>query len=167
MSKLSVKRGIHKQSHCPQNCDISHAIWLKFYPDDPILDGEVIHHKDENHDNNKKCNLQKMTIAEHNSLHSKGNKHMLGKKHTKKSKAKMSAIRKVIQFGDKNPFYGKTHTPKECRKISRRLKKNNPMSNPIHVETMKKAQKFSRDRKIANANVNQFFGGLKLMENVI
>ncbi|KKN56728.1 hypothetical protein LCGC14_0569570 [marine sediment metagenome] len=28
----------------------SHIVWNVHHPDDPILPGEVIHHKDENHD---------------------------------------------------------------------------------------------------------------------
>jgi len=48
---------VKKLHICRNDCDPSHKVWNKYYPDDPIFDGECIHHKDFNHDNNKKYNL--------------------------------------------------------------------------------------------------------------
>lgn len=51
--------------------DISQYYWNLYYPNDKIVhgDGNVIHHKNENHRDNSKYNLQKMTRSEHYIWH--------------------------------------------------------------------------------------------------
>jgi len=41
------------------------VMWEKYHPDDPILPGEVIHHNNMVKDDNRKCNLEKLTVSEH------------------------------------------------------------------------------------------------------
>ena len=50
------------------------VVWNKYYPDDQVKDGEVIHHKDGNKNNDSPENLVKMTDLEHRSFHMKGAK---------------------------------------------------------------------------------------------
>jgi|TARA_Y100000310_G_C20343434_1_gene650907 hypothetical protein len=72
----------------------SHIVWNEHNPDDKIGRGnykDVIHHRDGNHDNNNISNLQKMTHGKHKSLHAKGHKWWVGKKHTKETKKKIGA----------------------------------------------------------------------------
>ena len=49
----------------------AYYVWTITHPDDPILKGECIHHKDEDKENDSPDNLEKMTCFEHKSLHSK------------------------------------------------------------------------------------------------
>lgn len=59
-----------------------------------IYDGYHIHHKDFDKSNNTIDNLTMLTHAEHKALHNKGNKNMLGKKHSDKTKELMSKAKK-------------------------------------------------------------------------
>lgn len=45
----------------------SHYIWNLNHPEDPVLPGEIVHHKDHNCQNDNISNLQKRTDAEHRS----------------------------------------------------------------------------------------------------
>ncbi len=75
---------------CKSHCDVSHKYWDKYFPNDPILVGEVIHHKDFDHDNNKKYNLQKMMDSAHKILHATGKNHPLyGTQHSEETKRKI------------------------------------------------------------------------------
>lgn len=51
---------------------LHHVIWEEHYPNDPVLEGEVVHHIDGNPRNNCITNLQKITRAEHMELHQAG-----------------------------------------------------------------------------------------------
>lgn len=103
----------------------SHIIWNRHNPDDRIereYNGRgknkfVIHHKDENHDNNNIKNLEKMTFKKHSILHYKNNpqvgitiemknKGFTGRKHTEESKRKTS-----------KSLLGRKHTEETKRKI--------------------------------------------------
>jgi hypothetical protein len=111
----------------------SHKIWNATHPNDTINsgDGYVIHHKDENHNNDDPDNHQKMTRGDHRRLHQTGNKHWLfGKHHTKETKSKISASKlgtiasketkdklSALRKGEGNSFYGKTHTKEAREKI--------------------------------------------------
>ena len=141
---------------CYPQCDISHKIWLENHSDDPILDGEVIHHKDGDHDNNEDSNQEKMTIAEHISLHQTGNKNWLGKNHTKKSKRKISIsnIGKKLSIETKRKISiakSGINCSKETRiKLSAaKLGENNPLYGVSHSEETKK--KMSKS-KLGNIN---------------
>jgi len=115
--------------------------WNSFYPDDLIErnSGWVIHHIDENPDNNAKENLQKMTPREHTILHNtgripsekqraavsaanKGHTRWLGKKHTDESRRKMSES----QSGKKHHRFGKKQPPEVGKKIAKALKGKYP-----------------------------------------
>ena len=49
----------------------SHLVWNENHPDDPVKEGEVVHHKDNNPTNDHPDNLEKMTRAQHMSFHAK------------------------------------------------------------------------------------------------
>lgn len=63
-----------------------------------------------------------LTVAEHNSLHKKGNTYTLGKHHSEESKKKMSLAKKGMYIGEKNPFYGKHHSEETRRRLSEAAK---------------------------------------------
>lgn len=67
-------------------------VWNVFNGEIP--DGYVVHHLDENKQNNKIENLSLMSNFEHNSMHKIGNKNTFGFRHTEESKQKMSENRK-------------------------------------------------------------------------
>jgi hypothetical protein len=102
-----------------------HKIWNSFYPEDPILpgDGNVIHHINGNHFDNRIENLQKMTKSDHSKLHNTPESHprgYLGKHHTKETKKKMSEIKyKKPSKGFKN----KKHTEETKKRMSEYKKK--------------------------------------------
>lgn len=50
----------------------SHAIWSAAYPDDPILPGETIHHRNRVRDDDRIENLEKLPLTVHTALHHKG-----------------------------------------------------------------------------------------------
>ena len=49
----------------------SRYVWMKYYPDNPIQQGEEIHHINFDSFNDAINNLRKMTHAEHEALHKK------------------------------------------------------------------------------------------------
>lgn len=49
----------------------SHLVWNAYRPDNPVRDGEVIHHINGDPEDNRAENLVKMTLAEHEALHSR------------------------------------------------------------------------------------------------
>lgn len=51
------------------NKPTSHLIWKLYRPYDPILKGEVIHHKNENKLDDRFSNYEKITKKEHDALH--------------------------------------------------------------------------------------------------
>jgi len=53
---------------------LSRDVWNYHYPNDPVLEGEIVHHISEDTMDDKIENLQKMTFGEHNSLHKTGEK---------------------------------------------------------------------------------------------
>ena len=76
-----------------------------------ILEGNVIHHIDNNKTNNEISNLKLMSLSEHSKLHNAGtNHHKYGFKYSKETIQKMT--------GEKHPFYGKKHSEETKRKIS-------------------------------------------------
>lgn len=96
----------------------SHKIWNKNHPNDKVKKGEVIHHKDGNHNNDTPENQEKMTKPKHTALHRIGKKHtdetkiIIGKKSkerraSKETKSKMSKVK----IGNQNAL-GYKHTNK-------------------------------------------------------
>jgi hypothetical protein len=70
-----------------------YKIWNEYHPDDPIIPntGYVIHHIDENPNNNNPDNLQKMTDREHKKHHTNNGKHPnQGKKFSDELRKKLS-----------------------------------------------------------------------------
>ena len=82
----------------------SHVIWNENNPYDKVKKGEVIRHKDEDHDNNAPENQEKMTKSKHTSPHKIGNenclgyKNHLGHKHTEKAKRKISLAHPKYEY---------------------------------------------------------------------
>lgn len=92
------------------------------YPNNPkiIGDGTLIHHEDENFENDELSNLKRITMAEHNRIHKKGKLRMdmcgennpmknpkiaaktsvaqKGRIFTNETRAKMSALAKIKVF---------------------------------------------------------------------
>ena len=59
-----------------------------------LLSKEITHHINHNKLDNRQENLIILSSqSKHRSLHAKGNKNMLGKKHTSETKRKMSKVR--------------------------------------------------------------------------
>lgn len=120
--------------------EISYKIWNKHNPNDKIeiiigkghgANKYLIHHKDENRNNNHISNLQKMTKKKHNKIHhlgkklseetkrkigekAKGHKRGLGRKLSDKSKKKIS----ISAMGNINAL-GHKHTEETKRKQSK------------------------------------------------
>jgi len=110
IKKVKPPKGVVRSVH------YAHKIWDENNPNDKKLtnDGYCIHHKNGKWWNNGISNLQKMTLKEHKSYHSKnrtketqdkmiagmkGMQNVLGYKHTKKAKNKISKAMKGKQNG--------------------------------------------------------------------
>ena len=135
-----------------------HTIWNKHHPESPIIpgDGNVIHHKDENHYNDDPNNLEKIPQSKHISLHHKGkvfseeikkkfsdaHKGQIpwctGKKLTLEHRKNLSESHKGnpgYWTGKVGPMKGRKHKEETKRKISESVKrkhaerkKNDPYS---------------------------------------
>jgi hypothetical protein len=77
--------------------------------------GYVIHHKDEDKDNNNITNLQLMTCNDHNRLHMTGNQYWKGKHHTDETKALISKA----NSGSNNGRYGIKEDPEHAKERGR------------------------------------------------
>lgn len=157
----------------------SHIIWNRHNPNNKIGKGrykDVIHHKDENRDNNDIDNLQKMTFGEHASLHHKnkivtektkeklrgntngsGNKgRIFSKEHKKKISIGLKG--RVLSEEHKNKLRliqkGRKHLKETKTKISAANKgMKHPMYGKKHSEETKR--KMCLAWKIRKKNVNQ------------
>jgi len=107
-------------------------IYKKHYNNIPK--GYIIHHIDFNKDNNNISNLQSMTSSDHKSLHGKGNKIWLGRKHKPESHIKMH----LSQLGNKNNL-GKKHSEETRIKMS-----ISAIGRPKSLETKNKLSKARR-----------------------
>ena len=77
------------------NTALSHDVWNYYYPDDPILKDEVIHHKNGDPSDDRIENLQKMKRGDHSSLHTTGLHWTL----SEKTKQKIREIMLDNQYG--------------------------------------------------------------------
>ena len=89
----------------------SQLIWNYYNPTNPWKEGQAIHHIDGDTLNDNINNLKLLSRSEHCSLHMKGNKYKLGKKHSDETKLKISK-------GNK----GKTVSEEAKRKMSKAKK---------------------------------------------
>ena len=55
----------------------SHAVWNEGHPDNSVREGEVIHHKDGDKENDNPTNLEKLPDPKHRSLHGEGGRRAL------------------------------------------------------------------------------------------
>lgn len=131
-------------------------IWNMHNHNDKIIKGGdfLIHHKDGNKLNDNISNLQKMTRAEHKTLHNKGNKYFLGHSHSKETKNKMSESGKGRKFSiehrrniSKSWDYNKHFTEETRKKISDSLIGNKrclgkPSSKETRVKLSQSAKKY-------------------------
>lgn len=130
----------------------SHIIWNDNNPNNKVKKGELIHHKNENHDDDTPINQEKMLWGEHTTLHMIGNKNALGYKHTEETKKKIS----LAQIGNKNGLGNKNtlgykHTEETKRKMSEaKIGKDNGRTGCKHSEETK--------RRISNGNKGKHFG---------
>jgi hypothetical protein len=70
MYKPYIRQGRYYMTVDGKRMPRAYVVWNKYHPNDPILKGEVIHHKNENKLDDHHDNLQKMTAFEHKQLHS-------------------------------------------------------------------------------------------------
>lgn len=85
-----------------------------------LEDNIIIHHNDGNPLNNEIWNLVPMTLAEHNTIHSKGRKASL------ETRQKMSEQRQK----EKHPMWGKHHSEESRRKMSENHKDMSGENHP-------------------------------------
>lgn len=125
-------------------------LWNSLHPEDPMPEkGYVIHHKDENPENNDPDNLEKIKREEHSKLHHTGITFSLTEKQKK-------AISKRQQ-GENNSFYGKKHseeTKEHWSKIRTGRKQSEKSKQKISEANKGKILSFETKRKIAEARKN-------------
>lgn len=115
---------------------MSHVVWYENTGKYPV-EGEVIHHIDENPFNNEFENLQLMTRGEHIILHNTGKK----RPYTSERNRKMS--------GKFHPFYGKKR-PEHSAKM---MGENNPRWKGEDVSDDAKRMRRLRVRRRESASV--------------
>ena len=103
---------------------LAHVVWNEHNPDNPYRIGYHVHHKDENKLNDDISNLELMTKAEHRKLHLLGNSLMKGKKHTEKTRRKMSKSHEGNKLSEEHK---KKISESNKGKFSNRKGKNHPM----------------------------------------
>ena len=145
---------------------LSHLVWDHYNPNNKWQKGMIVHHIDKDTLNDHISNLILLTRAEHNVEHHIGNKYFLGKKHSVKTKKKMSEKQKGSNnsmFGKPSPMEGKKHKETTKVKISETkknqyVKENHPLYGKFHSEETK--QKLSDKAKVRFAikENNPMFG---------
>lgn len=60
-------------------------VWNTAHPNDPVMPGEIVHHRDEDKQNDDLSNLEKITQSEH------ARRHGLGRRHTPEARERMRA----------------------------------------------------------------------------
>jgi hypothetical protein len=96
---------------------LSNAIWNYHHPEDPVLEGEIVHHKNEITTDDRIDNYEKLTRGQHMRLHEIG---CHNGPHTEEAKQKMSAS----HLG--KPIHSEEHK----KGLSLRMKEDNPMYRP-------------------------------------
>jgi hypothetical protein len=95
----------------------SRAVWIEHYPDNPILPGEHIHHRNGDPSDDRIENLEKIPAPTHGSLHHKGRQ--WSPEHRAKALASMRAAKRhfsVKSCGKAHPFC-KVCAPEIAEKI--------------------------------------------------
>lgn len=90
-----------------------HRLVMAEYLNRLLLTEEDVHHKDENRANNQIDNLEIRIHGKHIGYHKLGNKNFLGRKHSMKTKKKMSLVQKGNQH-----WLGRKHTIETRQKMS-------------------------------------------------
>jgi hypothetical protein len=96
---------------------LSNAIWNHYHPDDIVLHGEIIHHKNEITDDDRIENYEKHTRGQHMILHEIG---LHNGPCSEQTKQKIS----------ESHFGKQIHSEEHKEKLSLRMKKDNPMYLP-------------------------------------
>ena len=105
----------------------SHKIWNARHPNNPVKKGEIIHHRDGDHDNDEPDNQRKMKHGRHASLHHKGktvsketgNKISTAKKGKKRLPFTQEHKQKIrIGMKGKRNSLGHKHSKEAKKKIS-------------------------------------------------
>jgi type IV secretory pathway VirB4 component len=83
----------------------AHVLWNKRHPNDPVLPGEVVHHKDENKKNDTSDSHEKMTDTEHRRHHASKDRLRDWAKENPKLARKQSqeSVKKLHKFMSENP----------------------------------------------------------------
>ncbi len=143
---------------------LSHLVWNLYHPNEPIRfnDGQAIHHEDENRLNDHPYNLKKKLRGKHTSEHNKGSGNGMygicrskekggfyGKKHTDKSKLRMS----ISSKGKKTWMFNKKHSEETKLKMS--------LSSRDRIQSKKEKAKRSKAMKLYWKNKKQKMEVLK------
>jgi len=116
-------------------------VWQQVHQATVDTPDDVIHHIDENRENNAIDNLRLMSRGDHTRLHMFGNKNCIGYEHSDETKLKMSEAR----TGDRNHMFGKRHSDETKIKIANYAVGNkNCVGRKLSDETK---QKMSEARK--------------------
>jgi len=147
-----------------------HRLMYETFNDYKLEKNEIIHHIDENKENNNLDNLKLMIKRYHDIFHRSGDKHpkgMLGKFHSDETKSKISEKRKIkfkngdLNFkGENHPMFGKKHLEK-----TKRLMRNNHanfkgFNNPASKLTIKNYFQIKKLIKLnfKNKDIANIFG---------
>lgn len=111
-----------------------------------INHGYDVHHKNEIKTDNRLQNLVYLTRAEHAKLHSIGNKHFLGKKHSEQSKAKISASN-----------IGKKHSEQSKAKI-----RDSRIGKKLSKQTKEKIRDGQKKKQVYCVELNKIFASINI-----
>ena len=133
--------GYYKNRHYGQ---LHRYIWEK-HNECKIPEGYIIHHKNEDKEDNDPSNLVLMENGAHSRLHNLGNTYCLGHIFSDEHKQKLSEAHK----GNTNRL-GKHHTEAAKRKMSKAQKGNTNMLGKHHTEEAKLQMSITRKGRVAS-----------------
>ncbi len=136
----SRKTIIRYEKYKSFNYIISHIAVL-CYGGQPVQENELVHHQDEDYNNNRKSNL---FVGEKGGKDGHAAYHMIGKKHSEETKRKISKGNKGLKASEETKKKiseagkGKHHSEETKRKMSESHKGNKNMLGKHHSEEAKK-----------------------------